>query len=314
MKKKILLGVVSVLIVWSSSFSQPVSVPTGNPADFKVKTCLHSIGYAGLWGQDKLTVDEFLLKAKELGYDGVILVAKRPHVSLLDYDKEARAKLKKRIKDLGLTLVGLAGYNDFTAGMEYNPGGVPQAELQGIYIGMLAELANDLGTKMVRIFTGNKREGVDYDKEYATIVEGIKIGAKEAQKYGVTLFVQNHHNIAFNYNDMYNMLKDINLPNVKAGWDPRPGLSPEETKQSVLKMKPFIVNTIVDSRAISQSASTKVEPIPTDYKTFYNTIKEIGYQGYLVFEMCGPIKGGGSIKNLDAKSSEFLKYIENQFK
>lgn len=38
------------------------SVPTGNPADFKVKTCLHSIGYSGIWsGQEKLTIDEFLL-------------------------------------------------------------------------------------------------------------------------------------------------------------------------------------------------------------------------------------------------------------
>ncbi len=42
--------------------------PTGNPADFKVKTCLHSVSYAGFWrGQERLTVDKFLVKAKELG-------------------------------------------------------------------------------------------------------------------------------------------------------------------------------------------------------------------------------------------------------
>ena len=59
--------------------------PTGNPADFKVKTCLHSIGYAGLWrGQALLSVDDFLLKAKELGFDGVMLMAKRPHLSLVE--------------------------------------------------------------------------------------------------------------------------------------------------------------------------------------------------------------------------------------
>ena len=43
--------------------------PTGNPADFKVKTCLHSISYSGLWrGQSFLTVDQFLDKAKSLGF------------------------------------------------------------------------------------------------------------------------------------------------------------------------------------------------------------------------------------------------------
>ena len=31
-------------------------LPTGNPADFKVKTCLHSVSYMGVWrGQATLT-------------------------------------------------------------------------------------------------------------------------------------------------------------------------------------------------------------------------------------------------------------------
>ena len=74
-----------------TTFSQ--KTPTGNPADFKVKTCLHSVSYMGIWrGQATLTVDEFLLKAKELGFDGVMLAAKRPHVSILDYDDACQAK------------------------------------------------------------------------------------------------------------------------------------------------------------------------------------------------------------------------------
>ena len=95
MKKNILL--ISVILVLSIS-SQAQKTPTGNPADFKVKTCLHSVSYLGIWrGQPQLTVDEFLVKAKELGYEGVMLVAKRPHVSPHDYDKAARVKLKAKI-------------------------------------------------------------------------------------------------------------------------------------------------------------------------------------------------------------------------
>ncbi len=71
------------------AFSQ--NVPTGNPKDFKVKTCLHSVSYAGFWrGQARLSIDDFLDKAKELGFDGVMIMAKRPHVSVLDYDAAAR--------------------------------------------------------------------------------------------------------------------------------------------------------------------------------------------------------------------------------
>lgn len=243
--KKTLLIFISLIAMTALMFGQPK--PTGNPADFKVKTCLHSIGYAGLWrGQSFLTVDQFLVKAKELGYDGVMIMAKRPHLSPLDYDQEARARLKKRIQDLGLTLVGLAGYSDFTAGID-KPG-IPHTEMQAAYIGEVAKLAADLGTNMVRIFTGYERPGVPYDKQYATVVEGITLAAKEAAKYGVTLVVQNHHDIALHQDQMYWMLKEINMPNVMAGWDAwSPNLeklSKEEVRKGVLKMKPFIVNTI----------------------------------------------------------------------
>lgn len=329
--KRILLALFVLITSFSAIYAQ--SIPTGKASDFKVKTCLHSIGYAGIWrGQAQLTVDEFLVKAKELGFDGVMLMAKRPHLSLIDYDKQARAKLKKRIEELGLTLVGLAGYSDFTAGID-KPG-IPHTEIQAAYIGQLAELANDLGTKMVRIFTGYERPGVPYDKQYALVVEGITMAAKQAQKYGVTLVVQNHHDIALHHDAMYWMLKEINQPNVKSGWDAwsptLEGLSKEEIRNSVLKMKPFIVNTIIadyvtmpryhyENQLTNYVAdkpvmrATAVGEGVIDYETFIGALKEIGYQGYLVYEMCEVLDGGGSIANLDATAKKFLNYV-NRFR
>jgi len=326
--KKLLLSFTILIFIVTAVNGQ--KTPTGNPADFKVKTCLHSIGYSGLWrGQALLSVDDFLVKAKELGYDGVMIMAKRPHLSPLDYDKAARARLKKRIEDLGLTLVGLAGYSDFTAGMD-KPG-IPHTEIQAAYVGQVAELAADLGTKMVRIFTGYERPGIPYDKQYATVVEGITLAAKEAQKYGVTLVVQNHHDIALHHDAMYWMLKEINLPNVMSGWDAwsptLEGLSKEEIRQSIIKMKPFIVNTIAaDYVALPRyhyengltnyvadkpvMRATAIGEGIIDYETFIGTLKEIGYQGYLVYEMCEVLEGGGSIANLDATAKKFLNYVK----
>lgn len=319
----------AMLITVVSVTANAQKAPTGNSADFKVKTCLHSIGYSGVWrGQAVLTVDEFLVKAKELGYDGVMLMAKRPHLSLLDYDKKARVKLKKRIEDLGLTLVGLAGYSDFTAGLD-KPG-IPHTEIQAAYIGELAELARDLETNMIRIFTGYEREGIPYDRQYATVVEGLTLAAKEAQKYGVTLAVQNHHDIALHHDAMYWLLKEVNQPNVMAGWDAwsptLEGLSKEELRASVLKMKPFIVNTILADYVTlpryhyEHSITNYVNDKPVmratpmgegiiDYGTFVGALKEIGYQGYLVYEMCEVLEGGGSIENLDKTARKFLEHV-----
>jgi len=312
------------------SFVQAQPLPTGNARDFKVKTCLHSIGYSGLWrGQALLSVDDFVVKAKELGYDGVILMAKRPHVSPLDYDKEARAKLKKKISDLGLTLVGLAGYSDFTAGID--KAGIPHTEIQAAYIGQVAELAADLGTNIVRIFTGYERPGIAYDRQYAIVVEGLQLAAKEAQKYGVTLVVQNHHDIALHHEAMYWLMQDVNMPNVKVGWDAwspnLQGLTKEEIKASIYKLKPYIAMTIAAdyvSMPRYRYDSNLTNYFPTDpvmratqmgkgiidYDTFFNTLKEIGYQGYLMYEMCEVMEGGGSIQNLDYTAKEFLKYVQ----
>jgi sugar phosphate isomerase/epimerase len=308
-------------------------LPTGNPADFKVKTCLHSVSYMGIWrGQATLTADEFLVKAKQLGFDGVMLAAKRPHVSLIDYDDAGRQKLKARIKELGLELVCLAGYCDFTSGVD--KAGIPNTEIQAIYIGELARLARDLGTNMVRVYTGYERPDLPYDKQYAMVVEGLQMAGKIAAKYGITLAVQNHHDIALHHEAMKWLLDEVNLPNVKAAfdcWSPTlEGLSSEEIKKAVLTMKPYIVHTTTadykelprfrydlnHTNYLKQESLMRAVPMGQgflDYKTFINTLKEIGYQGYIAYEMCEVLDGGGSVENLDRSAKAFLEYVK-QFK
>jgi sugar phosphate isomerase/epimerase len=305
-------------------------LPTGNPSDFKVKTCLHSVSYMGIWrGQATLTVDQFLVKAKELGFDGVMLAAKRPHVSITDYDDASRQKLRARIKELGLELVCLAGYCDFTAGVD--KAGIPNTEIQAVYVGELARLARDLGTNMVRIYTGYERPEIPYDKQYALVVEGLQMAGKIASKYGVTLAVQNHHDIALHHEAMKWLLDEVNLPNVKAAfdcWSPTlEGLTPDEIKKAIYVMKPYIVHTTTaDYKELPRymyelnhtnytKMKSQMRAVPIgegflDYKTFINTLKEIGYQGYITYEMCEVLEGGGSVENLDRAAKKFLEYVK----
>jgi L-ribulose-5-phosphate 3-epimerase len=326
--KKLLLSFIVLTFLTVSGYGQ--KAPTGDSKDFKVKTCLHSVSYSGIWrGQPLLTVDEFLVKAKELGFDGVMLGAKRPHVSLLDYDDAARRKLRARIKELGLELVCIAGYNDFTAGVD--KAGVPNVEIQAIYIGELARLASDLGTNMLRIYTGYERDDIPYDKQYAMVVEGLQMAGKLAAKYGVTLVVQNHHDIAVNPAAMKWLLDEVNLPNVKAAFDcwslTLQGLSAEELKKAIHTMNPYIFHTTaadyeelprfkyehLQTNYIPKVSQLRAVPMGEgflDYKTFIGTLKEIGYQGYVAYEMCEVLKGGGSMENLDNSAKSFLEYMK----
>ncbi len=328
MGKSVIISVCIVLSVCAGVWGQ--KAPTGNAEDFTVKTCLHSVSYAGFWrGQARLGVDEFLVKAKDLGFDGVMLMAKRPHVSPLDYDAEARKALRKRIERLGLELVCLAGYTDFTAGVDRS--GIPNVEIQAAYVGEIAKLARDLGTDMVRVFTGYERPGVAFDKQYAMVLEGLKLAGKEAAKYGVTLAVQNHHDIAIHHDTMYWLLKEVDLPNVKAAfdaWAPAlQGLTPVQIKEAIVKMKPYIVHTTAAdyvylpryryestlTNYLPQEKVVRAMPMGkgmVDYKTFIGTLKDIGYQGYIAYEMCEVLDGGGSIENLDKTAKVFLDYVK----
>jgi sugar phosphate isomerase/epimerase len=323
------VGIVFTGAAWIVS-GQAQQVPTGNPQDFKLKTCLHSVSYAGAWrGQATLSVDDFLLKAKQLGYDGVELMAKRPHVSPLDYDDAARQRLRARIDQLGLKLVALAAYTDFTAGMD-KPG-IPHVEIQAEYLSEIARLAHDLGTNMVRVFTGYERPGIPYDTQYATVAEGLRLAGQQAARFGVTLAVQNHHDIAVSPEAMYWLLNEVNRPNIKLAWDAWSptvlGLTPAEIRQSVLKLKPFIVHTTAAQyisvpryrylpdlvqyvKTEPESLEVPMGPGIVDYDSFFSTLKEIGYQGYIAYEICAVTQGGGSIENLDRTATQFLEYMK----
>jgi sugar phosphate isomerase/epimerase len=130
-------------------------------------------------------------------------------------------------------------------------------------------------------------------------------------------------------------MKDVNLPNVKVGWDAWSptveGMTTEEIRQSILKIKPYLVNTIAaqyirqpryhynsdlinytrQDDILRATSMTNPEGI-IDYKSFVATLRQIGYRGYIVYEMCAVLDGGGSIENLDRNAKEFMKFLQQE--
>jgi sugar phosphate isomerase/epimerase len=46
-----------------------------------------------------------------------------------------------------------------------------------------------------------------------------------------------------------------------------------------------------------------------DYVPFLQGLKEGGFEGPVVYEMCSPLRGGPSMENLDRKARDFLAYM-----
>src|SRR5262245_50857420 len=112
------------------------------------RTALHSVSYAGTWGQARLTLDEFLEKARKLGFGAVMLMAKRPHLSVLDCGLDERKRLRGKLEELQLRVACLAGYNDFGLGGERPE--IPTREMQVLYVRELCRLSRDLDCGLVR--------------------------------------------------------------------------------------------------------------------------------------------------------------------
>jgi sugar phosphate isomerase/epimerase len=286
---------------------------------------LHSVSYSGSWGQAHLSLDQFIDKAAELGYEGVMLMAKRPHLSVLDYGAKERAQLRKHLEKRKLRDLCIAGYNNFTGDLEH--GEVPQREIQIHYITELARLTHDLGGNLVRIFTAYENPAAGYTAQWNTVVAALKECARRASEFGVTIGVQNHHDIGVGYESQYDLIQAVGEPNCKALFDAwAPALHGEDLDQSARKMAPVTAHTTIaqyqkrpryhyDSAVVNYTAVTpyiQAAPIDEgfiDYRKFLGGLRAGGFRGSVAYEMCSPLLGGGSTENLDRYAKRFLEFF-----
>ena len=290
------------------------------------KLALHSVSYGGLWGQARLTLDQFIPKAAKLGYSGVELMAKRPHLSLLDITPGGRRELKALAEGNGVEIVALAGYNDFAAGGDVPD--VPLREMQAYYLGELARLAADVGCPLVRVFTSYERPGSAYQSTWEQTVSGLRDAARRAADHGVTLGVQNHHDLAVHHDSLLDLIEEIAMPNVKACFDAwAPALHGEDVAAAARKLAAHNVHTTVadyvrrpryryEPALVNYAAQADVvRAVPMgqgfiDYRRFFAALAETAFGGYVTYEMCSPLKGGGSEENLDRCAATFVRYMK----
>jgi len=290
------------------------------------KLALHSVSYAGVWpGQACLPLDQFIPRAARLGFDAVMLMAKRPHLGLLDMTSAARAHVKKLADDNGVRIGVIAGYNDFAAGADVPD--VPLREMQVYYIGELARLAADLGCPLVRVFTSFERETIPHAITWNQTVLSLREASRRAADFGVTLGVQNHHDLAVHPDSLADLLSEIAEPNCKACFDAwAVALQGGDLIQAVERMARWLVHTTVADyvrRPRFQYLPSLVNYVPRpevvravpmghgfiDYPAFFQALVQANYSGYVAYEMYSPLEGGGSEANLDSCAATFVAYM-----
>jgi sugar phosphate isomerase/epimerase len=285
---------------------------------------LHSVSYAGLWGQAYLPLEQVIAKAAELGYDGVMLMAKRPHLSPLDYGKAERARLRQLLEKHKVGAVVLAAYCNFTADLEH--GEVPHREIQTAYLAELALLAREVGAGAIRVFTGYESAACDYTRQWRMIADALRECAGRAAEHGVVLAVQNHHDIGAGTEAFADLLRAVDHPNCRAAFDAwAPALQGSDYLAGARQLGGITVHTtIADYRRLPryvyqptlvnyEARTPVVQAVPMgegfiDYRGFLAALAEGGFSGSIAYEMCSPLRDGASLDILDAYARRFLDY------
>jgi sugar phosphate isomerase/epimerase len=281
-----------------------------------MKIGLYSITYLGLWYRGPaLTLEDVIGRARAYGYDGVEIDGKRPHGNPLDLPGGRCRELRQRAADAGVEIYAVAANNDFSSPIpEYR-------ESQLAYMRELIRMTADLGVKTLRVFAAwpgvtLSPEGARYTiarqmwrEAHLPFAEGqtwnwccdaLREAARWAGDAGVTLALQNHPPVTNTPDDMLRMIHDVASPHVKACLD-----APLAAKQGVTSMQATAravgavqvlshlggeYEQAADGSVLGNVRHPDLTLTPeTYYADFVKGMQEIGYEGYLGYELCHPL-------------------------
>jgi sugar phosphate isomerase/epimerase len=283
-----------------------------------MKSGLFSVSYSGSWGQASLSLPEFIARAGKLGFSAVMLGGKRPHLSPLDATPEFIEQVRMTMREADVTCGCIAGYTNLASGSAAE---VPLVEMQIAYVESLARIAGALDCSVVRIFTAYETGDRDPASLRPRVVAAIREMSDRAASHRVTIAIQNHHDLAVDTDALIDLLSEIDRPNCKLAFDAwSPALRGEELYASAKKAAPHTaITTNADYIRVpryryrpelvnyERLLPDEVRAVPfgtgfIDYTAFFRGLAEGGYGGLATYEICSPVRRGGSIDKIYASA------------
>jgi len=297
------LAAAGASLLGTAAQSQAKPEPQGKKPGMKLG--LYSITFLGIWYRgEALSLEDVVRRAKKYGYDGVEIDGKRPHGNPLDWPKSRCRELRAFADGEGIEIYGVAANNDFSSPIPEH------RECQVAYVHELIRMTSDLGAKTLRVFLG--WTGVTKHPQVAkyTIAERIwntthqpfsaaeiwgwcRDGLVECARYagdaGVLLALQNHHPVIKSHKDVLRMVQEVNSPHLKVSLDVpiMPVRTPQIIHQAALDVGPLQVLSHFGGE-YDRGPDGKIKGAAY-YPPFIRAMREIGYHGYIGYELCHPL-------------------------
>lgn len=307
-----------------------------------MKFALLTVTYGGLFYSGKaLSLEQQILKAKELGFEALSIETKRPVASPIDLGKQDRARVKQIAKEQNIHLCAIESMSNFSSiYMEERENNIAMMQ-------QVLEMAKDLDVDIVKVFAAwpgiiNDEDEISLYGQFDRIpyykrlfpadlrkwnraVRGIREVADRAADLGITLALQNHAPVIRpGYEDVLAMMQEVDRSNVKLCLDVPlfyDRQSDEYILESIERCGEHTILTHFGAWNFSQKEDGEIveDPSPsfggkTNYKTFFNALLAAGYDGYFVSEYCLPaVKNHqlAGIEEVDKGTRLSLKYMKD---
>lgn len=268
----------------------------------QMKVGLYTITYLGVWYRgDALPLKDVIMRAKRFGYDGIEIDGKCPHGHPLAMSKDGCKELRRRADGEGIEIYGLAANNDFSSPI------TEHREAQVLYMRELIRCASELGAPTVRVFLAwpgvtqhpqlasyelsrpiwdAVHKGFSDEEIWGWCRDGMVKSVKFASDAGITLALQNHTPVIRDHKDVLRMVKEVDSPHLKVSLDAwiMNDKSPQAIRQAALDVGSLQALSHFGGE-FKREADGSVNG-PDYYPPFVKAMHEIGYTGYLGYELC----------------------------
>jgi sugar phosphate isomerase/epimerase len=282
-----------------------------------MKLGLYSITYLGLWYRgEALSLPALVNRAKQYGYDGIEIDGKRPHGNPLDWPTPRCREVRLLADAEGIDIFAVAANNDFSSP-------VPEVrEAQICFMRDLIRMTADFGAPTLRVFLawwGVTRhpllanyeivkglwpvvhEHFSQEEIWGWCREALIECTRYARDAGITLALQNHRPLINDHKDVLRMVREVNSPNLRVCLDAP--LMPDRSGSAIQQAARDVGSLQVLSHFGGEFERRPAGSIrgfdvfdgairgDTNqyYRDFVHAMKDIGYEGYMSYELCHPL-------------------------
>lgn len=220
-------------------------------------------------------LEEVLNLANEVGFDGVEIWGKEPHMGEV-FDEERVQKVKKMVDERNLSVSMFGSY--LYLGVE---GEISKTD-------SILKIAEGLGTSIVRVWASNKGSPEATEVDWKNCLRDLEKACRKAEKMGITLAIEMHtKTLADRGETTRRLIEKVSLPNLKVNF--QYGLE-DNLWERLDAVIPWVVNVHAQNfKKVSTNGSVKreislISEGVIDYSLLFLRLKKAGFDGYFEVE------------------------------